>query len=112
MTDGDSVTINTLCNSAKRDLRHPGRLPPRHIPRLLNLAMESLCYSANKGSDDAYDVSTSLTGPTRAELLLPCVLVDYIFQIHSLPLWNHRPRRSTQFLLEPSVEPLTPLQGA
>ena len=24
--------------------------------------MESLCYSANKGSDDAYDVSTSLTG--------------------------------------------------
>ena len=23
--------------------------------------MESLCYSANKGSDDAYDVSTSLT---------------------------------------------------
>ena len=26
------------------------------------IAMESLCYSANKGSDDAYDVSTSLTG--------------------------------------------------
>ena len=25
------------------------------------IAMESLCYSANKGSDDAYDVSTSLT---------------------------------------------------
>ena len=24
--------------------------------------MESLCYSANNGSDDAYDVSTSLTG--------------------------------------------------
>ena len=24
--------------------------------------MESLCYSANKGGDDAYDVSTSLTG--------------------------------------------------
>ena len=24
--------------------------------------MESLCYCANKGSDDAYDVSTSLTG--------------------------------------------------
>ena len=24
--------------------------------------MESLCYSANKGSDDAFDVSTSLTG--------------------------------------------------
>ena len=24
--------------------------------------MESLCYSANKGSDDVYDVSTSLTG--------------------------------------------------
>ena len=24
--------------------------------------MESLCYSANKGSEDAYDVSTSLTG--------------------------------------------------
>ena len=24
--------------------------------------MESLCYSANKESDDAYDVSTSLTG--------------------------------------------------
>ena len=24
--------------------------------------MESLCYYANKGSDDAYDVSTSLTG--------------------------------------------------
>ena len=24
--------------------------------------MEGLCYSANKGSDDAYDVSTSLTG--------------------------------------------------
>ena len=23
--------------------------------------MESLCYSANKGSEDAYDVSTSLT---------------------------------------------------
>ena len=27
------------------------------------IAMESLCYSANKGSDDAYDVSTSLTKP-------------------------------------------------
>ena len=26
------------------------------------IVMESLCYSANKGSDDAYDVSTSLTG--------------------------------------------------
>ena len=26
------------------------------------IAMESLCDSANKGSDDAYDVSTSLTG--------------------------------------------------
>ena len=26
------------------------------------IAMESLCYSANKGSDDACDVSTSLTG--------------------------------------------------
>ena len=25
------------------------------------IVMESLCYSANKGSDDAYDVSTSLT---------------------------------------------------
>ena len=24
--------------------------------------MESLCYSANKGGDDAYEVSTSLTG--------------------------------------------------
>ena len=24
--------------------------------------MESLCHSANRGSDDAYDVSTSLTG--------------------------------------------------
>ena len=24
--------------------------------------MESLCYSANKESEDAYDVSTSLTG--------------------------------------------------
>ena len=32
-------------------------------PELDNLiVMESLCYSANKGSDDAYDVSTSLTG--------------------------------------------------
>ena len=31
-------------------------------PELHNLiVMESLCYSANKGSDDAYDVSTSLT---------------------------------------------------
>ena len=31
-------------------------------PELDNLiVMESLCYSANKGSDDAYDVSTSLT---------------------------------------------------
>ena len=27
--------------------------------------MESLCYSANKGSDDAYDVSTSLTVSAR-----------------------------------------------
>ena len=26
------------------------------------IVMESLCYSANKVSDDAYDVSTSLTG--------------------------------------------------
>ena len=26
------------------------------------IVMESLCYSANKGSDDAYDVSVSLTG--------------------------------------------------
>ena len=26
------------------------------------IVMESLCYSANKGSDDAYDVSTFLTG--------------------------------------------------
>ena len=33
-------------------------------PELDNLiVMESLCYSANKGSDDAYDVSTSLTKP-------------------------------------------------
>ena len=33
-------------------------------PELDNLiVMESLCYSANKGSDDAYDVSTSLTNP-------------------------------------------------
>ena len=32
-------------------------------PELDNpIVMESLCYSANKGSDDAYDVSTSLTG--------------------------------------------------
>ena len=32
-------------------------------PELDNLiVMESLCYSANKGSEDAYDVSTSLTG--------------------------------------------------
>ena len=32
--------------------------------------MESLCYSANKGSDDAYDVSTSLTSsaPTVSEI--------------------------------------------
>ena len=30
-------------------------------PELDNLmVMESLCYSANKGGDDAYDVSTSL----------------------------------------------------
>ena len=29
--------------------------------------MESLCYSANKGSDDAYDVSTSLTFAACAE---------------------------------------------
>ena len=34
-------------------------------PELDNLiVMESLCYSANKGGDDAYDVSTSLTEPT------------------------------------------------
>ena len=26
------------------------------------IVMESLCYSANKESEDAYDVSTSLTG--------------------------------------------------
>ena len=26
------------------------------------IVMESLCYSANKGSEDAYDVSASLTG--------------------------------------------------
>ena len=32
-------------------------------PELDNLiVMESLCYSANKGSDDAYDVSTCLRG--------------------------------------------------
>ena len=40
-------------------------LPPalRAVPELDNLiVMESLCYSGNKGSDDAYDVSTSLTG--------------------------------------------------
>ena len=30
MTDGDSVTINNLRDSAKRDLRHRGRLPPPH----------------------------------------------------------------------------------
>ena len=31
-------------------------------PELDNpIVMEGLCYSANKGSDDAYDVSTSLT---------------------------------------------------
>ena len=36
---------------------------PSCTPELDNLiVMESLCYSANKGSDDAYDVSTSLTG--------------------------------------------------
>ena len=29
--------------------------------------MESLCYSANKGSDDAYDVSTFLTCCTAIE---------------------------------------------
>ena len=32
------------------------------------IAMESLCYSANKGSDDAYDVSTSLTGKSSTKL--------------------------------------------
>ena len=30
--------------------------------------MESLCYSANKGSDDAYDVSTSLTDPAGDDM--------------------------------------------
>ena len=35
-------------------------------PELDNLiVMESLCYSANKGSDDAYDVSTSLTRSSK-----------------------------------------------
>ena len=37
-------------------------LHSEQYPELDNLiVMESLCYSANKGSDDAYDVSTSLT---------------------------------------------------
>ena len=31
------------------------------------IAMESLCYSANKESDDAYDVSTSLTHEDQDE---------------------------------------------
>ena len=33
--------------------------------------MESLCYSANKGTEDAYDVSTSLTGPERRDGMAP-----------------------------------------
>ena len=40
-------------------------------PELDNpIVMESLCYSANRESEDAYDVSTSLTDPAREEDLL------------------------------------------
>ena len=47
-------------------------------PELDNpIVMESLCYSANKGSEDAYDVSTSLTkSPSGRMSRWPCK--DYL----------------------------------
>ena len=37
MTDGDSMTINNLHDFAKKDLRHPGRLPHNYMLRSVDL---------------------------------------------------------------------------